>query len=207
MDENAKPQETKEAIVTKKSSSTKTFLVGCVVGGCLSPILIIAVLGAVTAAAGATLGPLVTSQLKNPGLSSYIQNSLGILQKTTPLPPTPVTAKDCGTDQKCMAEAVAICTPATSEIVDGGITMSFQVIGQSTKNADLCRVGFEIKEVTDNTLKMLGLENQTMVCELNPALLQDGANILKAPDSELNCEGSLWGLLKIVRAGEQNSSQ
>ena len=205
MDENAKTPEPKEVIVTK-TSSTKPFLIGCVVGGCLSPILIIALLSAIVTVAGPAVGTVETSQLKNPGLTSYIQSSLGVSQKVTPLPLTPVTAKDCGTNQTCIFDAAKNCTPAKAEVVSGGMTLAYQVIGKGTNNPSLCKVSFEIQNVTDSTLKTLGLENQNMVCELNPTLLQNGANILKAPDTELNCEGSLWGLLKIVRAGEQNST-
>jgi len=206
MEEDSKSPEIKEAIITKKSSSTKPFLIGCVVGGCLSPIMIIALLSAVVTIAGPVVGTVLTSQLKNPGLTSYIQSSLGLTTKVTPLPVIPITAKDCGLDQTCFFEAAKTCQPAKAEVASGGMTLAYQVIGKGTTNPSLCKVGFEITKVTDDTLKMLGLENQNMICELNPTLLQNGANILKATDPELNCEGSLWGLLKIVRAGEQNSS-
>jgi len=180
------------AMVIKKSGfSWGTFLAGCFCG-CLLPIL---ALGLLT-----TVGAAVAPQIISRATSTLLPK---VAPQTNATPAAlPVSAENCGTDMACLGRAIQNCTPAKSEISNSEFGLSLQVLGPSTQIAGNCRVSFAVSKISDPKLQLLGLEGQNMTCDVKPAVFSSPQEILSAPDSDLNCEGSLWGLLKIVRAGQ-----
>ena len=190
---------TPTVVVKKPGFAWSTFIAGCLVGGCLVPLVMIVIMGI----AGASTIPLIMKEVsKNPELLKSVSS---LYPSTTSSPTTsslPPTALQCGTDSECMQNAIATCTPAISTIDSPQFSMAFKVLGPSKKTVGNCQVSFEIANVTEPSLQMLGLAGQNMVCDVKPSALENTSDILNAPDSDLNCDGTLWGLLKIVRAGQ-----
>jgi len=174
------------------------FALGCVTGGCLVPIIVAVIITVVGAAA---ITPLIQKYA-----GPEFQSALKTIKETTPIPTPslPTSATDCGTDFACMEQAIQSCTPAKAEFGQQEFSMIYKVIGPSTKIPGNCQVSFEVGTISNPALESIGLQGQNMVCDLKPSVVTNEDDILNALESDLNCEGSLWGLLKIVRAGESS---
>ena len=180
------------------------FIAGCLVGGVLLPLITggitLALLGTALSAGSvfsSLPGPFMLLRGLTRGVTTPVPSALPI---ESPLPLT-----NCGTDPQCMQDAIKACAPALSAIDSPQFSLAFKVLGTSLKTPGNCRISFEIDSVKEESLKMLGLAGQSMTCDVKPATLSTTSDILNAPDSDLNCDGALWGLFKIIRAGQSQT--
>ncbi|MCX6783782.1 MAG: hypothetical protein NT141_01790 [candidate division WWE3 bacterium] len=205
MPDNITTPTTPPTIVTipQKCSKVKPFLAGFCLGGCL--MLIVPALFLGYKIATSTANKTATTGIpSSSGITSLLRDA--VLKQTIGAPATvptlPKTAKDCGQDLLCIQQATSACSPAKAEVTAGPVTMTYQIVGPSLVTKGNCQVAFTITKVdsTNSALSLLGLQGQNMLCDLSPAIIADPSTIVNAPESAINCSGSLWGLLKIVRS-------
>ncbi|MDP2874061.1 MAG: hypothetical protein Q8N84_02095 [bacterium] len=185
----------------KSGSRFKAFVAGFFIGGCLSPVALMAGFFWVFTFATPSLSKQLTNiippevkglfTIKEPTSSPVVSNEE---PQSTATPVIRVQPTNCGQNATCLLLAARnYCQSADGVIIKKGLETKISIIDEPF--AGTCQIMFLGLRALDGMDRVISLVNKGMTCYFPMATITEATFSLEY-DSQLRCSGPMWDELK-----------